>query len=158
MILLDTPIGAFDQYLKQSHECWARIDCGRQRDNGYVVIDLMHNNAAVLIGSLFVGRCAALCYNARLAAVVSDRFLGWPSPIAQVRRLGAAFGVERFYQIESHTTRESNRSLLPRAGWWFASKRDRLLRRLESLSGHELRQAVLDIVVAGIPVGDLIYD
>jgi hypothetical protein len=158
MILLDTPIAAFDRYLDQAGAYWAQVDQRRPREHGYVVVDLMHNNAAVLMGSLFVARCVAHRYNARLAAVVSDRFLGWPSPTAQVRRLGTAFGVERFYQIELPKTLESKRARRPWLRWLGASEGDRVLRRIGALSGHALRQAVLDLTIGGIPVGDLVYD
>jgi hypothetical protein len=158
MILLDTPIATFDRYVEQAGAYWARLDQSRPRDGGFVVVDLMHNNAAVLIGSLLVARCAAFRYNARLAAVVSDRFLDWSSPVAQVRRLGAAFGVERFCEIALPKRRQPKRGQVPWMRWFDFSQRGRTRRRIQALSGHALRKAILDHTIAGIPVRDLVYD
>jgi hypothetical protein len=158
MILLDAKIPAFDRYLEDSENYWTQVDRGRPRGGEYVVVELLHNNAPLLLSNLFIARCAAQLYGARLAAVLSNRFLGWPSPTAQVRRLGAAFGVERFYQIELPKTSESKRSRGPWPRWLGASERDRVLRRIGALSGPRLRQAVLDLAIGGIPAGDLVYD
>lgn len=158
MILLDYPIPAFDQYLDQNKEYWASLDSRRSRDNGFVVVDLMHNNGPALISSLLVGRFAAQYYNARLAAITSDHFLDWPTPIEQVQRLGTAFGVERFFRVQTEPMLTQPNRLLRKISRWIGSKRDRTISEIARLSGHRLRQAVLDLRINDVPVGDLIYD
>jgi hypothetical protein len=158
MLLLETKIPEFDRYLEDSAEFWKRADHNRARDKGFVVVDLLHNNAAVILGNLYVARCAAHCYNARLAAVVSERFIGFPTPIAEVRRLGTAFGVERFYQVDSKSVPTPDRPLLRRIRGWIGTGRDRLINTIRHKTGDALRREILDLHVEGIHVGDLIYD
>lgn len=155
MILTDGVDLAFEKYLQACSDFWARVDANRASDNGYVVVDLMHNNANLLLGELVVGRFVAQLRGARLAAVVCDHFLGWPSPVAQVRRLGTAFGVERFYEIDINPVPAN--TLWASVASWFDPAQS-LLRRLARLKGAPLRRAILDLTIEGVPVGDLAYD
>jgi len=113
----------------------------------------MHNNAAVILGTLFVARCAAHCYNAGMTGIVCDKFLSWPSPVEQVRRLSSSFGVERFIRLDRSDSSTSSSGFTK----WF-SARHVALKKIERLSGQELRTAVLNLTISKIPVGDLIYD
>ena len=140
MILTDGVDLAFEKYLQACSDFWARVDANRASDNGYVVVDLMHNNANLLLGELVVGRFVAQLRGARLAAVVCDHFLGWPSPVAQVRRLGTAFGVERFYEIDINPVPAN--TLWASVASWFDPAQS-LLRRLARLKGAPLRRAIL---------------
>jgi len=158
MILLDAQIPSFDRYLEECGRFWGGIDQRRTRNDGYVVVDLLHNNGPILLGSLFVGRLVAHRTGARLAAIVSDKFLEWPTPVKEVRRLAAAFGVERFHHIEAEAAPVPGPSLGRRVRGWLGGERERLLERLERLSGAALREAVLGIAIDGVPVGDLLYD
>jgi len=158
VLILEKANASFDSYLEQATEFWAKIDQERPRDAKFIVVDLLHNNASVLLGNLFIARFVAQLHKARLAAVVSDHFLHWPSPVHEVRRLGTAFGVERFYELRPHTTPSANGSIWKRLGERFAWSHRRVARKFGRLSGSALRRAVLDLAICNIPVGDLIYD
>jgi hypothetical protein len=157
MIVFEAPSLAFDAFIATNTAAWQRILSARddQQRNGFVLVELQHNNGSVLLSSILLARYVAEAIGADVMAVMSPSFTGFAVPTKQIARLANSFGINAVHVVESSNWPG------PRAVFrnWMARRQARRARRLlKALSSDALRMAVLQLRINDISIGDLVYD
>ena len=121
------------------------------------MVDLLHNNASVLLYTLLFARYVAEFYGLEVAAYIAPTFVGDPVPIEEVAQLARSFGVKSIANMNEQLNdgvialrliRSLSRDL----------RASMTCRRLKKLTGARLRREILGLRIAGVDVGGLIYD
>jgi hypothetical protein len=165
MIVQNPPTHAFRTFLAANTHFWSeRLRRSPPRGSGYVLVDLLHNNGSVLLLNLLLARYIAEYLGIDVAAFAAPMFTNHPVPVEEVRQLARSFGVTNIVHVDrAPGDRSSDGSVLAgiRDFVRLASQRARLSKlrgQLQKLSGSSLRKELLRLDIAGIPIGDLIYD
>jgi hypothetical protein len=163
MIVQSPPRPQFSSYVFDNAEFWHRRLAETKRGNGYVVVELLHNNATVLMTDLHVARYVAEFLGCEVAAFIAPTFTSYPVPVVEVEQLARSFGITKFWHLcaASPRLRDSSTGAMKSshdgADRSFASRMLTAL-RWRGLKDSALRRHVLDMEACGVPVGDLIYD
>ena len=163
MIVQSPPRPEFTSFLSDNAEFWHRRLAETKRGSGYVVVELLHNNATVLMTDLYVARYVAEFLGCEVAAFIAPTFTSYPVPIVEVEQLARSFGITKFWHLCAASPRLRDLSTgAMKASHDGADRRfaSRVLTALRwrGLKGSTLRRRILDLEARGVPVGDLIYD
>jgi hypothetical protein len=157
MIVQSPAPPAFESFLAGSAEYWSARLAGSTRGNGFVVVELLHNNATVLMTDLHIARYLAEFMGCDVAAFIAPTFTGYPVPVAEIERLAASFGITKIWHLCAPSPPRSKHDSKESA---IRTSFSRILTSLRwrGLNGHRLRQSILGLRIADVPVGDLVYD
>jgi hypothetical protein len=165
MIVQHPPTEPLKNFVAANVRFWSERLRQLPAGNGYVLVDLLHNNGSVLLLNLLLARYIAEFLHADVAAFVAPAFTNYPVPVEEVEQLARSFGVTHIVPIDFADGKrpEDTGSLVAKARNLMRqlSHRARLsgiCRRLQKLEGAALRRELLGLRMAGIPVGDLVYD
>ena len=140
MIVSDPPSPGFIEFLRVNESVWGN----EGTKNGYILVELIHNNAAALCLNLIVARYLGEFFGAGLLGFTAPIFTKYPVPMPQVMALARSYGVIDVVDVETegkHCKRKdfTSRLLNLRGSEWRRSRA-----RLLGLRGRELRAGVLD--------------
>src|SRR6185437_3383529 len=153
----ETPSSAFDAFVAANAAAWQRLLKARGPGSGFIAVDLLHNNASVLILNILVARYLAELWSADIVGLLSPSFTGFAIPMGEVERLARSFGIGHFAVLDG--TAPARPPWRDPAGWRLRRRVGRQAGRLAALSGTALRQAVLGLTAdGGLPIGDFVYD
>lgn len=165
MIVQSPPTESFKKFLAANTRFWAERLRKAPAGKGYVLVDLLHNNGSVLTLNLLLARYLAEFLDLDVAAFVAATFTNYPVPVEEVELLARSFGVTRITRIDQEPGEApvGGESMLAKARNVLRSVRyqvrlGRICRRLRKFSGAGLRREVFALQMAGVPVGDLIFD
>lgn len=160
MIVTDPPAPGFLDFVQTNGEIWrTRLAKRPTSPTGVILVELIHNNGAVLCANLIVARYLAEFCNADVVGFTAHAFTSHPVPVENIRKLAASYGVIEVLDIE-HDSMPSRiwglpffRAISDRAENWSTSSSE-----LATLSGAPLRKAILELTIDNVWVGDLVYD
>jgi hypothetical protein len=164
MLVQNPPNPKFLEFLPANTAFWASVASNEPASDTYVVVDLLHNNATVLLTNLHIAAYLSRLFNSKLAGIVAPTFTSHMVPMEEVVALAQSFGAEKIFRLSAPTPVKqaignqtpANKLSLSR---WFARPFSAFsARRFSKLQGDDLRTSVLSLRMAGIKVGDLIYD
>lgn len=162
MIVQSPPRPEFTSFLSDNAEFWHRRLAETKRGSGYVVVELLHNNATVLMTDLHVARYVAEFLGCDVAALIAPTFTSYPVPVAEVEQLARSFGVTKFWHLCAASPRMRGTTVAirsnPRGPDRSLASRVLTALRWRGLSGSALRRRVLNMEALGVRIGDLIYD
>jgi len=160
LIVTDPPVPGFLDFVQTNGRVWqSRLAEGRTARNGVILVELIHNNAAVLCGNLLVARYLAEFVGADVLGFTAPIFTSHPVAISQIRALAASYGVVDVVEVEREPKQRRFPGLsLLRAMTGDGGKWSPRASHLSTLTGTALREALLSLSVDNVWIGDLVYD
>lgn len=160
MIVTDPPVPGFLDFVKTNGRAWqSRLAERQTARHGVILVELIHNNAAVLCGNLLVARYLAEFVGADVLGFTAPIFTSHPVAINQIRALAASYGVVDVVEVEHESTQHRFPGLsLLRSITGGGRKLSTRASLLSTLTATDLRKALLGLSVDNVWIGDLVYD
>lgn len=151
MILFDNhQINAFEEFCIENKKYWGSVRPAREAEPyRYVVVELIHNHANLLMMNILVAKYIASIIGAEVLGVTANRFLQYSVPVNAISRLGESYGLRAVVNIDRLAIPADEATIAQRnTDYW----------RIMAQEGAALRQAILEYQLRGVHVGDLMYD